>query len=97
VSENIWKDPLKFVPERFDPESSYFKLPNGQKRESITWLAFGAGPRACSGDNFSMYFMKLGLVYLLTMFKLELIDTFKGEGYFYWIHENEMFVKIDQV
>ena len=87
VSENIWSDPLDFKPERFDPESKLFKLPNGSKREPITWLAFGAGPRACMGDQFSMYFMKVGLIYLMSNFEFDLKSTNHEEGFFYWLND----------
>eukprot|EP00343_Euplotes_focardii_P012689 CAMPEP_0205832288 /NCGR_PEP_ID=MMETSP0206-20130828/46551_1 /ASSEMBLY_ACC=CAM_ASM_000279 /TAXON_ID=36767 /ORGANISM="Euplotes focardii, Strain TN1" /LENGTH=535 /DNA_ID=CAMNT_0053137685 /DNA_START=25 /DNA_END=1632 /DNA_ORIENTATION=+ len=89
VSENIWSSPQKFIPERFDPESPYFKLPNGEKRDAIAWLAFGAGPRACMGDNFSMYFMKVGLVYFLHLFEFEFKDVNHEDGFFYWLNQKE--------
>ncbi|CAI2364968.1 unnamed protein product [Moneuplotes crassus] len=97
VSENVWKDPLDFIPERFDPESPYFKLPDGEKREPITWLAFGSGPRACSGDNYSMYFMKIGLVYFLTQFKFELKDVSHEDGFFYWINEKSFDATVEKL
>lgn len=94
VSENIWKDPLKFIPERFDPESPYFKLPDGSKRDALTTLAFGAGPRACMGDNFSLYFIKAGLVYILHHFDLEIEDVPDEEGFFYWLNDKTYMAKV---
>ena len=29
VNPNEWQDPLSFIPERFDPNSTYFKRPDG--------------------------------------------------------------------
>ena len=97
VSENVWKNPEEFIPERFDPESPYFKLPSGTKREPITWLAFGAGPRACSGDNFSMYFMKIGLVYLTTMFKFDFKNVNHEDGFFYWVNDKSFTATVETV
>lgn len=97
VSENIWKEPMKFIPERFDPESSYFKLPNGSKREPIAWLAFGAGPRACMGDNYSMYFVKVGLAYLLHFFEFELKEESPEEGFFYWLIDKNYIATVKNI
>lgn len=87
ASENIWENPLDFIPDRFDPESSYFKLPNGSKREPISWLAFGAGPRVCQGQSYAMNFIKVGLVYFLTLFNFNLQDVNHDEGFFYWMND----------
>lgn len=98
VSENIWKDPLKFIPERFDPESSYFKLPDGRtKREAISWLAFGAGARSCMGDNYSMYFMKVGLAYFIHLMEFKLKDEPSEEGFFYWLNDKNFTAEIKHV
>lgn len=97
VSENIWKNPLDFVPERFDPESEYFKLPEGGKREPIAWLAFGSGPRQCMGDNFSMYFVKVGLAYFLHLFNFKLVDDGAKEGFFYWLIDKQYTAKVSAI
>ena len=97
VSENIWKNPLDFVPERFDPESDYFKLPGGGKREPIAWMAFGSGPRQCMGDNFSMYFVKVGLAYFLHLFNFKLVDDGAKEGFFYWLNDKQYTAKVNAI
>jgi len=97
VSENIWENPLEFIPERFDPESPHFKLPGGGKREPITWMPFGAGPRACMGDNFSMYFVKVALVYFMHLFEFELQDVNHEEGFFYWLNEKSFNAKVKTI
>lgn len=94
VSENIWEDPMEFIPERFDPESKYFKLPDHSKREPITWLAFGAGPRACMGDNFSMYFMKVGIIYFVHMFRFTFDKANHREGFFYWLNDKNFTAEV---
>lgn len=94
VSENIWKNPLEFIPERFDPESEYYRLPNGEKRDPMSWLAFGAGPRICMGDNYSLYFVKVGLVYFLHLFEFELVEEPKVDSFFYWLNDRKYSAKI---
>ena len=46
-----WQDPLKFIPERFDPESSYFKTPSGKNRSPLSMIIFSYGPRKCPGQT----------------------------------------------
>lgn len=94
VSENIWKNPLEFVPERFDPESEYFRLPDGGKRDPMAWLAFGAGPRVCMGDNYSMYFIKLALGYFIHEFDIELVEEPKEDALFYWLSDRNYKAKV---
>lgn len=53
VSNAIWKEPSKFVPERFDDTSDWSMTPDGEKRQSQANLTFGAGPRTCMGDVYS--------------------------------------------
>lgn len=94
VSQNIWKDPLEFIPERFDPDSEYFKLPDGKKRDPITWLAFGGGARTCMGDNYSMYFVKVGLVYFMHLFDFKLESDPKVDSFFYWLNRRDYNAKV---
>lgn len=58
----IYPDPLKFMPERFDPEEV-------QKRPSCTFLPFGDGPRNCVGLRFGMLQARVGLVSLIKSFE----------------------------
>lgn len=43
--EDLWPEPLRFDPARFL---------GGQEVDRYAWLPFGAGPRACLGQHFSM-------------------------------------------
>ena len=38
-----WKEPTKFCPERFDPESDYFLTPAGKKRNPYSFSPFLGG------------------------------------------------------
>ena len=94
VSENIWKEPLKFIPERFDKNNEYSKLPDGDDRENISFLAFGGGQRACMGDNYSQYFVKVALVYFIHLFEFDITEEPKIDSFFYWLNERQYSAKV---
>lgn len=52
---NQYIEPEKFIPERFDPESSYFKTPNSsgssKARSPHSFMSFGTGLRNCPGKS----------------------------------------------
>ncbi|CDW82712.1 cytochrome p450 [Stylonychia lemnae] len=48
-----WQEPTKFIPERFDPESSYFLTPDGKKRKPFSFSPFLGGRRICLGKTFA--------------------------------------------
>ena len=51
-----WKDPLKFIPERFDKLSDYYLKPNGEKRSPFSFTPFLGGSRICIGKTFAENF-----------------------------------------
>lgn len=59
-----YEDPEKFDPERFTPDKI-------AKRHSAAYLPFGMGPRNCIGARFGKMQVKLGLITLLSKYRVE--------------------------
>lgn len=93
VSDNIFAEPEKFIPARFDTGSDYFKLPDGGKRDPMTWNTFGNGPRVCQGMGYSVYQIKLCVVYLLSQYKLELEGELPENDHYYFATNADFKVK----
>jgi len=77
LNPEYWPEPYAFKPERFFKE-------NADKIVPCSWIPFGAGPRACIGERFSMVEMKIAIVRLLERFDLQITDktrfhVMKGE------------------
>ena len=49
LNPNEWHQPFKFIPERFDPNSKYFKTPSGKNRNEYSFIPFHFGDRKCLG------------------------------------------------
>ncbi|CAB5392950.1 unnamed protein product [Rhizophagus irregularis] len=61
-SSRNWKDPEKFIPERFENE----------KHDHYSWLGFGGGNRLCLGINFSLIEQRIILCALLRKYEVSL-------------------------
>lgn len=64
---------MKFVPERFDPESEYYNLPHsGDKGRHVhSFMSFGSGLRSCAGKSLAMFELKVLAAYFLSKYKYE--------------------------
>ncbi|UPX16324.1 uncharacterized protein EKO05_0006732 [Ascochyta rabiei] len=70
-SPRYWKDPLRFVPERWLPEEAEFAAYH-EYDNHLAWVPFGTGPRACIGQNIALHEMRSILSRFLYEFDLEL-------------------------
>ena len=61
--KNLWKEELKFYPERFIVDTKVVKLKN--------YFPFGAGPRMCIGNNFAMAEMSFFIFSFLKKFQIK--------------------------
>ncbi|XP_063709291.1 cytochrome P450 4d1-like [Culicoides brevitarsis] len=66
--ERFFKDPEKFLPERFDLNE------NPEKLHPFAFTPFSAGPRNCIGQKFALYEIKTAIVKILQNFELSLAD-----------------------
>lgn len=60
---DIYPDPMKFDPERFNEE-------NVNSRPAFTYFPFGEGPRLCIGKRFAMMQMRLGISSFISQFRV---------------------------
>ena len=62
--ERYWPEPEKFDPLRFTKEEN-------TKRNPMTYMPFGSGPRNCIGNRFALTECKLIIAHLIVNFKFE--------------------------
>ncbi len=68
-----WQEPDKFIPERFDPESPYFKTPSGAKRHPMSFGPFLGGKRICLGKTFAELFAKAVISIIAWKYEFKLV------------------------
>ena len=57
---------MSFIPERFDPESEYFKSPStGRARDQHSFIPFGIGMRNCPGQTMARLIQRVVLAYFV--------------------------------
>ncbi|CAI2366752.1 unnamed protein product [Moneuplotes crassus] len=67
LDKKHWHEPMKFIPERFDPESEYFNSPTtGKARDPLSFVPFSTGLRGCPGQTFAKLTMKIALPFFLS-------------------------------
>ena len=69
-----WIEPLKYVPERFDPESKWSLTPAGTKRHPMSFGPFLGGKRICIGKTFAESIARVILPQILGQLDFELVD-----------------------
>ena len=69
-----WKEPKKFVPERFDTDSEWYKTPSGSKRKPYSFSPFLGGSRVCLGKTFAETTLKFMIPLWYHCFDFELVE-----------------------
>lgn len=69
----IWKDPLEFIPERFDVETT------AEKMNPYAYIPFSAGSRNCIGQKFAMLEIKSTVSKVLRHYQLSIDDGFEPQ------------------
>lgn len=64
-SKNLWPEPLRFDPDRFDKAQR-------KQQHAFAYVPFGGGPRLCIGNSFAMMEMQLALVAMVRAYDVEL-------------------------
>lgn len=75
---------MKFVPERFDPESEFFPPPHTEgkrQRSKYSYNPFSTHMRRCPGKNFAMLELKVIIAEFLRKFEYELEPTLTQNPY----------------
>ncbi|XP_058807991.1 uncharacterized protein LOC131673753 [Phymastichus coffea] len=92
---NIYPEPEKFDPKRFDEELV-------KSRPQMTFLPFGDGPRNCIGEQFAHNQIKLGLAATIKHYTLDVCDKtcnqyVKRPRFFLIVPKNGLFLKIKRL
>jgi len=69
-----WQQPDQFIPERFDPESPFYKRPDGGVRHPLAFGAFLGGQRVCLGKTFAEVMVRFTISIVLYHYSFEIID-----------------------
>ena len=74
-NEEQWREPMKFIPERFDPSSEYFLTPDGKSRNPLSWCPFTFGVRTCPGRSLGLMELKILLIYFMLTIDYEVDEA----------------------
>ena len=83
-----WREPEKFIPDRFDPSSPYFLTPAGKRRNPYSFSPFLGGSRICIGKTFIEVVSKLTVPTLLSNFAFEFKESVDREAAPEMLHNN---------
>ena len=68
-----WPEPEKFIPERFDANSKWFKRTDGSSRNPLAFTPFLGGKRVCLGKTFAEITVRFTLAMYFWFFDFEFV------------------------
>ena len=84
----IWHFPREFLPERFDPSSSYYTVPGtSRNRSPSSFMPFSFGKRKCPAENYAMTALKALVAYFVVRTEY-VVENVQDEGYFVGLEGN---------
>ena len=69
-----WREPDKYIPDRFNPESPYYLTPSGKKRHPMSFIPFIAGRRICLGKSFAEIVVRVLTPTIVHLFDFEFVN-----------------------
>jgi cytochrome P450 len=69
-----WIEPEKFLPERFDSSSPYFRRPDGGQRHPHAFTPFLGGQRICLGKTFAELMVRFTVSIMLYHYDFKMTD-----------------------
>lgn len=94
-----WREPMKFIPERFDPNSEYFLTADGKQRHPLSYCPFTFGTRTCLGKALAMMELKILIIFFLLAVKYEVDEEALNnpDVIFAMLSPHELKVKVNEV
>ncbi len=69
-----WREPERFIPERFDHNSVYYFKPDSTKRHPYAFSPFFGGKRVCIGKTFAETVAKIVVPAFMSKLEFEFED-----------------------
>ena len=69
-----WPEPEKFIPDRFNSDSKWFKRADGSNRNRLAFTPFLGGKRVCLGKTFAEILVRFTLPLYYTYFDFEFVN-----------------------
>ena len=75
-----WKEPARWVPDRFDPTSPWFKKPDGKPRHPMAFGPFLGGQRICLGKSLAELMARFTIPLMMWHYEFSHVDQKQKEN-----------------
>ena len=69
-----WREPHRFIPDRYNPKSEWYLRPDGETRATYAWAPFYGGHRMCLGMRLAELALKTQLPLYYHFFDFEFVE-----------------------